>query len=62
LQAACFKAGLVVELGGRNGAVVRLLPPLTITAEQVEAVCNVLRKACAQVAAHGRAAGMVAHA
>lgn len=30
--------GLIVELGGRHDAVVRLLPPLTITDEQADAV------------------------
>ena len=51
LQAACFKRGLLVELGGRNGAVMRLLSPLNITAAQVTAVCNVIPRAC-QVVAH----------
>ena len=46
LQAACFEAGLLVELGGRHGAVMRLLPPLNITATQVAAVCAVIEKAC----------------
>lgn len=30
--------GLIIELGGRHGGVVRLLPPLTITDDQAEAV------------------------
>ncbi|HEY6342722.1 MAG TPA: diaminobutyrate--2-oxoglutarate transaminase [Bryobacteraceae bacterium] len=42
VQAECFRRGLMVELGGRHGAVVRLLPPLIITAEQVDAVCAIL--------------------
>ncbi|MEE4545515.1 diaminobutyrate--2-oxoglutarate transaminase family protein [Streptomyces sp. V4-01] len=33
-----LRRGLIVELGGRHAAVVRLLPPLTITDEQAEAV------------------------
>ncbi|HEY7335856.1 MAG TPA: aminotransferase class III-fold pyridoxal phosphate-dependent enzyme [Bryobacteraceae bacterium] len=44
VQAECFRRGLMIELGGRNGAVVRLLPPLIITSEQVEAVCNTIAK------------------
>ena len=35
LQAALFAAGVVVEVGGRDGAVVRLLPPLTTGVEEV---------------------------
>lgn len=36
----CFEHGLIVETGGRHGAVVRLLPALTIeTALLEEAVC-----------------------
>jgi diaminobutyrate-2-oxoglutarate transaminase len=52
LQAACFAEGLIVELGGRNGAVMRLLPPLNITAVQVDAICGVLSRACQIVEAH----------
>ncbi|GEO81286.1 aspartate aminotransferase family protein [Pararhodospirillum oryzae] len=37
LQAALFQAGVIVETGGREGAVLRLLPPLTIGAAEVEA-------------------------
>jgi diaminobutyrate-2-oxoglutarate transaminase len=39
--------GLIVELGGRHGSVVRLLPPLTITDEQVEAVLDRLAESIA---------------
>jgi diaminobutyrate-2-oxoglutarate transaminase len=40
LQAACLARGLIVELGGRHGAVVRFLPPLIITPAQVDAVLS----------------------
>lgn len=40
VQAACLDRGLIVELGGRDGAVVRFLPPLVITSEQVDAVAE----------------------
>jgi diaminobutyrate-2-oxoglutarate transaminase len=39
--------GLIVELGGRHGSVVRLLPPLIITDEQTEAVLDRLTDAIA---------------
>ena len=40
-----LRRGLIIELGGRYGAVVRLLPPLTITDEQAEAVLDRLADA-----------------
>nr|WP_244888860.1 diaminobutyrate--2-oxoglutarate transaminase family protein [Streptomyces purpureus] len=40
VQRACLDRGLIVELGGRHNAVVRLLPPLTVTDEQVTAVLD----------------------
>jgi diaminobutyrate-2-oxoglutarate transaminase len=51
IQAACFERGLILELGGRYSAVIRLLPPLIITPEQVDRVCAILREACHLVAA-----------
>ncbi|MFE9045795.1 diaminobutyrate--2-oxoglutarate transaminase family protein [Streptomyces sp. NPDC007818] len=36
----CLARGLIVELGGRHSAVVRLLPPLTLTDEQATAVLD----------------------
>jgi diaminobutyrate-2-oxoglutarate transaminase len=38
VQREALRRGLIIELGGRHGSVVRLLPPLTITDEQAEAV------------------------
>ncbi|MFI1825929.1 diaminobutyrate--2-oxoglutarate transaminase family protein [Streptomyces sp. NPDC020412] len=40
VQRACLERGLIVELGGRHSAVVRLLPPLTISDEQAAAVLD----------------------
>jgi diaminobutyrate-2-oxoglutarate transaminase len=42
VRAAALARGLIVELGGRHGAVVRLLPPLTITDSQADQVVSVL--------------------
>ncbi|WP_326618088.1 diaminobutyrate--2-oxoglutarate transaminase family protein [Streptomyces decoyicus] len=47
VQHACLERGLIVELGGRHSAVVRLLPPLTITDEQAEAILDRLADAIA---------------
>lgn len=40
IQNECLKRGLIIELGGRNGCVVRFLPPLIITAAQVDDVAE----------------------
>ncbi len=47
VQRECLRRGLIVELGGRHACVVRLLPPLTITDEQVDAVLDRLADAVA---------------
>ncbi|WP_372456958.1 aminotransferase class III-fold pyridoxal phosphate-dependent enzyme, partial [Streptomyces purpurogeneiscleroticus] len=47
VQQQCLDRGLIVELGGRGSAVVRLLPPLTLTDEQADAVLDRLADAIA---------------
>ncbi|WP_424215369.1 diaminobutyrate--2-oxoglutarate transaminase family protein [Streptomyces sp. BI20] len=49
VRRACLDRGLIVELGGRHSAVVRLLPPLTLTDEQAGAVLDRLADAVAAV-------------
>jgi diaminobutyrate-2-oxoglutarate transaminase len=39
-QAERLRRGLIVELGGRHGAVARFLPPLTVTAEQIDQIAS----------------------
>ncbi|MFF6784040.1 diaminobutyrate--2-oxoglutarate transaminase family protein [Streptomyces sp. NPDC012510] len=51
VQRECLRRGLIVELGGSHAGVVRLLPPLTITDEQSDAVLDRLTDAVASVAA-----------
>lgn len=41
IQNECLKHGLIVELGGRRGSVVRFLPPLIITERQIEHVVEI---------------------
>ncbi|MDH6114029.1 diaminobutyrate-2-oxoglutarate transaminase [Kitasatospora sp. MAP12-15] len=53
VREACLARGLIVELGGRHGAVLRLLPPLTITDEQARAVLERLAEAIAVASAPG---------
>jgi diaminobutyrate-2-oxoglutarate transaminase len=43
----CLSRGLIVELGGRHDAVVRLLPPLIMTDEQADTVLERLADALA---------------
>ncbi|MEV0277601.1 diaminobutyrate--2-oxoglutarate transaminase family protein [Streptomyces sp. NPDC050610] len=54
VQRECLRRGLIVELGGRHSSVVRLLPPLTISDEQAEAVLDRLADAVAAAQRPGR--------
>ena len=45
VQAAALRAGLILELGGRDDCVVRLLPPLNVTAEVVDTACTIVVEA-----------------
>ncbi len=51
LQRECLKRGLILELGGRHGAVVRFLPPLIITADQIDDVAARFGRALAAAVA-----------
>jgi diaminobutyrate-2-oxoglutarate transaminase len=48
VQSAALSAGLIVELGGVDGSVVRLLPPLTVTADEVDQALAILRRAISE--------------
>jgi diaminobutyrate-2-oxoglutarate transaminase len=50
LQAECLKRGLILELGGRNGSVVRFLPPLIITESQINHVFEIFVEALSAAA------------
>ncbi|MNN80974.1 Diaminobutyrate--2-oxoglutarate aminotransferase [compost metagenome] len=45
MQRECLKRGLIIELGGRHSSVVRFLPPLVITAEQIDEVARIFARA-----------------
>jgi diaminobutyrate-2-oxoglutarate transaminase len=47
VQAGALRRGLIVELGGRDDCVVRLLPPLNVTADVVDVACSILIEALA---------------
>ncbi|HET6376242.1 MAG TPA: aminotransferase class III-fold pyridoxal phosphate-dependent enzyme, partial [Methylocella sp.] len=38
IQLSCLRRGLMVELGGRGGSVVRFLPPLIVTADEIDQI------------------------
>lgn len=57
VQRECLRRGLIVELGGRHASVVRLLPPLTISDEQANAVLDRLTDAVAAAARDQQAHG-----
>ena len=42
VQARALRNGLILELGGRGDCVVRLLPPLNVTAQVVDTACTIL--------------------
>jgi diaminobutyrate-2-oxoglutarate transaminase len=48
VQARALRGGLIVELGGRDDCVVRMLPPLNVTAEVVDTACAILIDAVEQ--------------
>jgi diaminobutyrate-2-oxoglutarate transaminase len=50
VQARCLAEGLIVELGGRDDCVVRLLPPLNVLPEVVDRACAILVDAVAACA------------
>jgi diaminobutyrate-2-oxoglutarate transaminase len=56
IRQECLERGLIVELGGRDDTVVRLLPPLVITDEQAESVLQRLADAVSAAERAGRAA------
>lgn len=51
IQENCLKRGLILELGGRHGSVVRLLPPLIITEAECARVAEILAEAVREAAA-----------
>lgn len=45
IQGECVRRGLILELGGRYSSVVRFLPPLIVTAEQIDSICEIFHLA-----------------
>jgi diaminobutyrate-2-oxoglutarate transaminase len=42
VQGAALRRGLILEVGGRSDCVVRMLPPLNVTAEVADTACEIL--------------------
>ena len=51
IQAGCLRRGLILELGGRNDAVVRMLPPLNVEARVVQTALRIIEATLNSVAA-----------
>ncbi|WP_100404191.1 aspartate aminotransferase family protein [Bacillus solitudinis] len=51
IQQECFKRGLIIELGGRHNSVIRFLPPLIITADEIDTVSTIFLDAVKQAEA-----------
>jgi diaminobutyrate-2-oxoglutarate transaminase len=45
IQTECLKRGLIVELGGRQGSVVRFLPPLIVTTDEIDRIGTIFAEA-----------------
>lgn len=45
LQRECLQRGLIVELGGRHGSVVRFLPPLIVEEREIDAIAHLFMQA-----------------
>lgn len=43
IQAECLSRGLIVETGGRFDSVVRFLPPLIVTADQIDSISEIFQ-------------------
>ncbi|RMQ50408.1 2,4-diaminobutyrate 4-transaminase [Pseudomonas cichorii] len=55
IQRQCLHLGVILELGGRHGAVVRFLPPLIIQAEEIDVLAGLFQKALDRAIAEVRA-------
>jgi diaminobutyrate-2-oxoglutarate transaminase len=45
IQRECLKRGLILEVGGRNGCVMRFLPPLIVTPNQIDTIAKIFSTA-----------------
>jgi diaminobutyrate-2-oxoglutarate transaminase len=45
IQFECFCRGLIIEIGGRQSSVLRFMPPLIITENQINHICEIFKDA-----------------
>ncbi|WP_035739693.1 diaminobutyrate--2-oxoglutarate transaminase family protein [Parafrankia elaeagni] len=57
IRDACLARGLIIELGGRHDAVLRLLPPLTVSDEEAELALGILAESLEAETSAGTRAG-----
>jgi diaminobutyrate-2-oxoglutarate transaminase len=55
VQATALRHGLIIELGGRDDSVIRLMPPLNITEDLVDTACTILVNAIEECCPSSRA-------
>lgn len=48
IKLRCFENGLIIETGGRNSAVLRFLPPLILSEQDINEVLERFEKACVE--------------
>ncbi|MGE7186321.1 aspartate aminotransferase family protein [Peribacillus sp. NPDC006672] len=53
IQQECFQRGLILEVGGRHGSVVRFLPPLIVTESQLSEATGIFEQAVRAAVARG---------
>jgi diaminobutyrate-2-oxoglutarate transaminase len=41
IQRQCLRRGLIIEVGGRRSSVIRFLPPLIVTAAQIDQIAEI---------------------
>ncbi|HJU99684.1 MAG TPA: diaminobutyrate--2-oxoglutarate transaminase family protein [Burkholderiaceae bacterium] len=54
IKRECFARGLMIETGGRHGAVLRFLPPLVVSEEEIDHALQILEAAIDAVSSRGQ--------
>lgn len=49
MTSLCFEEGLIIERAGRQDTVIKIMPPLTISIDHLEAGCEIIKHAVQQV-------------
>jgi len=57
VQAGCFRRGMIIEKGGRHGAVLRFLPPLIVSDAEIDQACGIFEAAVREAAAWAKSRG-----